>query len=59
MILTRLNDAQQWKWKELNQGDVRERHGGIVPRRIWKDFGLSQEDAVSEEMQKENKAASG
>jgi len=36
-----------WKWKELHQGDVRGRHGGMVSRRILKDFGLSREGAQS------------
>ena len=36
MILTGLNAAQQQKWKELNQGDIQGRHGGMVSTRIRK-----------------------
>jgi len=38
MILTGLNFAEWRKWKELNQGDVRGRHGVMVSRKIWKDL---------------------
>jgi len=27
--------TQRWKWKELNQGDVRGRHSGMVLKIIW------------------------
>jgi len=30
--------AHWWKSKELNQGDVRGRHGGMVSERVWKDL---------------------
>ena len=39
---------------ELNQGDVRRRHGGMVLKEDKKRFGLSREDAQSRRKQKEN-----
>jgi len=32
-----LNTAQWWKWKEVNQEDVRGRLGRMVSKMIWKD----------------------
>ena len=59
IILTGLNIVHRRQWKELKQGDIQWRHGGIVSRRIWKYLVCQGGCTVSEKMERKGNGSLG